>query len=198
MSSEEYKKFCNGFIKQIKENVIGCVYIAGPPGPDGRIIFTAADELLYCSTTIIWNKDQFTLGRGKYQNKYEPIWFGWVENGSRFTGNRKLVNVWDIPRPKKSELHPTMKPIELVIKSLEHSTLKTDKVLDLFGGSGTTMIACEWIDRICYMMELDKKYVDVIVKRYIAFKESDEGVFLLRNDKKYTYDEIVNGGETDD
>ena len=79
------------------------------------------DENLHNSTTIIWNKDQFTLGRGKYQNKYEPCWFGWVNSGKTFTDNRTLTNVWDFKRPKKSELHPTMKPLELCENALNHS-----------------------------------------------------------------------------
>jgi DNA modification methylase len=166
MSKQEFKKFCFEFTSRIKENVLGCVYMAGPPVPEGRIMFTVADELLHCSTTIIWNKDQFTLGRSKYQNKYEPIWFGWVENGSRFSQDRTLVNVWDIKRPKSSDLHPTMKPIELVSKAINDASLSGDIVLDLFGGSGSTLIACEQINRICYMMELDEKYCDVIIKRW--------------------------------
>ena len=190
MPAEDFKKFCYAFTLKIKENVLGCVYTAGPPGPYGRIMFSALDELLHCSTTIIWNKDQFTLGRGKYQNKYEPIWFGWVENGTRFTSDRKLTNVWDIPRPKKSELHPTMKPMDLIVKSINHSTMKTDLVLDIFGGSGSTLIACEQTNRTCYMMELDEKYIDVIVNRYINFKQSDEDVYLIRNGEKIPYSEV--------
>jgi len=166
MSASDFNQFCHDFITCIKMTVMGCVYIAGPPGPDGRIMFTNADNILNCSTTVIWNKDQFTLGRGKYQNKYEPIWFGWVENGTRFSKDRKLVNVWDIPRPKKSELHPTMKPVELVVKAVEDASMQTDIVLDLFGGSGTTCIACEKTGRKARLMELDPKYCDVIVKRW--------------------------------
>ncbi len=166
MSKQDFKEFCIRFVERIKENVLGCVYISGPPREDGRIIFCVADEILHCSTTIIWNKDQFTLGRGKYHNKYEPIWFGWVENGTRFSKDRTLVNVWDIERPKKSELHPTMKPIKLVIKAINDASLSNDIVLDIFGGSGSTLIACEQTNRICYMIELDEKYCDVILQRW--------------------------------
>lgn len=191
MSKDDFKIFVKEYTSRIKENTLGCVYIAGPQGEMGRVMFIEADEQMHCSTTIIWNKDQFTLGRGKYQNKYEPIWFGWVENGSRFSDKRTLVNVWDIPRPKKSDLHPTMKPIELVVRAINDASLKSDIVLDLFGGSGSTLIACEQTERINYSMELDPKYVDVIVNRYINFKESEDDVFLIRDGNKIKYSEVL-------
>lgn len=165
MDAEAFRGFCIDFIMNIKEFATGCVYMCAGQGKDGRIMFTVADELLNNSTTIIWNKDHFTLGRGKYQNKYEPIWFGWVESGKDFCDDRTLSNVWDIKRPMKSELHPTMKPIELIATALNHNP-KSKTVLDLFGGSGSTLIACEQLGRKCYMCELDPHYVDVIVERW--------------------------------
>ena len=165
MDKIHFRTFCEGFIEQIKKNCIGCVYMCAGQGEDGRTMFVVADEILHNSTTIIWNKDQFTLGRGKYQNKYEPIWFGWVESGKDFTNDRTLTNVWDIPRPKKSELHPTMKPVVLVTTALRHNP-SSKSVLDLFGGSGTTLIACEEMERKCFSMELDPHYCDVIIARW--------------------------------
>lgn len=168
MPTEKFRDFCTDFISNIKEFATGCVYICAGQSIDGRIMFTVADNIIHNSTTIIWNKDHFTLGQGKYQNKYESIWFGWVVNGSDFTNDRTLTNVWDIPRPKKSELHPTMKPIAVVSTALEHNP-KSKSCLDLFGGSGSTIIACEQLGRICYMMELDPKYIDVIIDRWEKF-----------------------------
>lgn len=165
MTDSEFRNFCTDFVLNIKEFATGCVYMCAGQGHDGRTMFMVADELLHNSTTIIWNKDVFTLGRGKYQNKYEPIWFGWVESGAAFTDDRTLTNVWDIKRPKKSELHPTMKPLEIMATAMKHNP-KSKTVLDLFGGSGSTLIACEQLDRTCYMMELDPKYCDVIIKRW--------------------------------
>lgn len=153
MSTDDFKGFCRKWVNNIKSFVEGCCYICAGQGADGRIMFTICDELLHNSTTIIWNKDTFTLGRGKYQNKYEPIWFGWNESGKTFTDKRDLCNVFDINRPKKSELHPTMKPLELIITCLEHNP-HAETVLDLFGGSGSTLISCEQTNRTCYMMEL--------------------------------------------
>jgi len=168
MTTEDYKRFCKGFIENIARLTDGCIYMCSGQGPDGRIMFTIADELMHCSTTIIWNKDQFTLGRGKYHNRYEPIWFGWANDGSSFTDDRTLENVWDIPRPQKSELHPTMKPLKIMETAMKHNP-NAESVLDLFGGSGSTLISAEQLGRVCYMMELDPKYIDVIIKRYEDF-----------------------------
>ena len=166
MTRDEFKDFCVAFVSCIKLSCNGCVYVFGPPGPDGRVMFTALDDALHCSTTIVWNKDRFTLGRGKYQNKYEPCWFGWNESGAAFIDDRKLTNVWDFQRPHSSKLHPTMKPVELVENALAHASNNGGKILDLFGGSGSTLIACEKTNRKCRMMELDPKYCDVIIKRW--------------------------------
>lgn len=168
MSTDDFKVFCRKWVNNIKSFVEGCCYICAGPGADGRIMFTICDELLHNSTTIIWNKDTFTLGRGKYQNKYELIWFGWNESGKTFTDRRDLCNVFDIKRPNKSELHPTMKPLELIITCLEHNP-HAETVLDLFGGSGSTLISCEQTNRTCYMMELTPKYCQVIINRWETF-----------------------------
>lgn len=165
MDKASFIDFCNKFINNIKIFCKGCVYMCAGQGEDGRLMFVEADKLLHNSTTIIWNKDLFTLGRGKYQNKYEPIWFGWVESGIDFTDNRTITNVWDIKRPKKSDLHPTMKPIELIATALTHNP-GSESCLDLFGGSGSTLIACEQLNRKCYMMELTEHYCDVIINRW--------------------------------
>jgi DNA modification methylase len=166
MSKNDFKVFCNKFIRILSEYVDGCIYMAGPPGPPGRIMFMEADNIMNCSTTIIWEKDNFSMGRGKYQNGYEPLWFGWSKKGKLFSNDRNLTNIWKIDRPKNSKLHPTMKPIELVETALDHASLTNNNILDLFGGSGSTLIACENLNRNCYMMELDPKYCDVIIKRW--------------------------------
>ena len=132
-------------------------------------MFTELDKALHCSTTVIWNKDRFTLGRGKYQNKYEPCWFGWVKSGAAFTDERTLTNVWDIQRPASSKLHPTMKPVELVENAISHASNAGAVVLDLFAGCGTTLIAAEKTGRVSRLMELDPKYADVIVQRWEAY-----------------------------
>jgi len=114
---------------------------------------------------VIWKKQQLVLSPAKYQRLYEPCFYGWFGKSS-FKADRKQVEVWDVDRPHDSKLHPTMKPIELCQIPIRNSCDNGDKVLDLFGGSGSTMIACEKLNRKCYMMELDPKYCDVIVHRY--------------------------------
>ena len=124
---------------------------------------TEAD--LHWSSTIVWVKDQFVLGRSKYHRRYEPIWYGWPSKSS-YVGDRAQDDVWEMPRPKTSEEHPTMKPIALVEKAIMNSSNRGEIVLDLFLGSGTTLLAAHNAGRICYGIELDPKYVDVIVKRW--------------------------------
>lgn len=119
------------------------------------------------STFIIWAKDRFTLGRADYQRQYEPILYGWREGGGHhWCGARDQGDVWLIDRPTKNDLHPTMKPVDLVERALTNSSRRGDVVLDPFGGSGTTLVACERTGRRARLMELDPKYVDVIVRRW--------------------------------
>ncbi len=180
MTSEEFHSFCSSFADNIKKFNTGCVYVCGAPGKDGRIMFTELDDAMYNSTVIIWNKDQFTLGRGKYQNKYEPIWFGWINNGITFYGDRKQTNVWDIPRSKANKDHPTVKPTELISKAITHASLKGDLILDLFMGSGSTMVASHQLNRKCYGIEIDPKYCQVIVDR---MKELEPGINIKTSEK---------------
>ena len=122
------------------------------------------------STFIIWAKNTFTLGRADYQRQYEPILYGWPEGATRhWCGDRDQGDVWQIKKPQKNDLHPTMKPVELVERALRNSSRPGNVVLDPFGGSGTTLIAAEKSGRIARLIELDPKYVDVIVRRWEDF-----------------------------
>ncbi len=122
------------------------------------------------SDTIIWAKDGFTLGRADYQRRYEPIWFGWREGvHHHWCGDRDQGDVWEIARPGASPLHATMKPLPLLERAIENSSRPGDLVLDLFGGSGLTLVACERTGRINATMELDLTYCDVTVARWAAF-----------------------------
>ncbi|RPE15459.1 site-specific DNA-methyltransferase [Burkholderia pseudomallei] len=119
------------------------------------------------STFIIWAKNTFTLGRADYQRQYEPILYGWRDGADHFwCGARDQGDVWQIRKPAKNDLHPTMKPVELVERAVRNSSKTRDIVLDPFGGSGTTLIACEKSGRRARLIELDPKYVDVIVRRW--------------------------------
>ena len=122
------------------------------------------------STFIIWAKNTFTLGRADYQRQYEPILYGWPEGAQRhWCGDRDQGDVWNIKKPQKNDLHPTMKPVELVERALRNSSRPGNVVLDPFGGSGTTLIAAEKSGRVARLIELDQKYVDVIVRRWEDF-----------------------------
>jgi DNA modification methylase len=122
------------------------------------------------STFVIWAKNQFTLGRSDYQRQYEPILYGWPEGSEHvWRGGRDQGDVWFLKRPHASLEHPTMKPVELTERALSNSTLRGNAVLDLFGGSGSTLIACERMGRHCRMMEIDPQYADVILKRWNRF-----------------------------
>jgi DNA modification methylase len=119
------------------------------------------------STFIIWAKNTFTLGRADYQRQYEPILYGWRDGADHFwCGDRDQGDVWQIKKPQKNDLHPTMKPVELVERAVKNSSKSRDLVLDPFGGSGSTLIACEKTGRRARLIELDPKYVDVIVRRW--------------------------------
>lgn len=119
------------------------------------------------STFIIWAKNTFTLGRADYQRQYEPILYGWREGTDHFwCGDRNQSDVWHYNKPQKNDLHPTMKPVELVERAVRNSSKTEDIVLDAFGGGGSTLIACERSGRVARLIELDPKYCDVIVRRW--------------------------------
>ena len=122
------------------------------------------------STFIIWAKNTFTMGRADYQRQYEPLLYGWKDGAQHYwCGARDQGDVWQIKKPHKNDLHPTMKPVELMERAVRNSSKTRDIVLDPFGGSGTTLIACEKSGRRARLMELDPKYVDVIIKRWQLF-----------------------------
>lgn len=165
MNREDGDKFILKMFEIIKKYNKGAYYVCFYRlGLD--YIFRALDKLNNrYKALIIWNKGNHTLSNSDYMSKYEPIIYGWFQS-HLFYGNRSNFDIWDIERTKKNELHPTMKPVDLVVEAIKNSSKVEDIILDLFGGSGTTLIAAEQMNRICYMMELEPKYCDVIVKRW--------------------------------
>lgn len=110
------------------------------------------------------------LGRQDYQWKHEPCFYGWKKGATHyFINNRSFTTIMDFKKPQRNDLHPTMKPVELIAFQINNSSRENEIVLDLFGGSGTTLIACEQTNRQCRMMEYDPRYVDVIIKRWETF-----------------------------
>ncbi|WP_216636079.1 site-specific DNA-methyltransferase [Paramagnetospirillum marisnigri] len=142
------------------------------------------------STFIIWAKNTFTLGRSDYQRQYEPILYGWKEGGGHYwCGARDQGDVWSINKPARNDLHPTMKPVELVERAIGNSSRENEIILDPFGGSGTTLIACERMGRQARLLELDPKYVDVIVLRW---QEQTGEAAILDGDGR-CFDDIAAG-----
>lgn len=172
MSTDDFKKFMDAAYSQMSSALKdgGMVYVVMSPQEWGNNMLALTESGFHWSSTIIWNKDHLVMARKDYHTKYEPIWYGWKDGASRLVPleDRKQSDVWDIDRPTKSDLHPTTKPVVLVARAIENSSKAKSKVIDLFGGSGTTLIACEQLNRDCYMMELDPKYCDVIVRRWEA------------------------------
>lgn len=142
---------------------------------------------------LIWAKNSLVMGRQDYQWIHEPCLYGWKETGSHsWYSDRKQTTILNFDRPTKSNLHPTMKPIPLFDYQIKNSSKAGDKVLDLFGGSGTTLMACEQNGRNAYLCEFMPKYVDTIINRYIAYKGSDSDVFLINEDGTETaWSELV-------
>jgi DNA modification methylase len=195
MSTDDFKKFMDSVFKCMsKYSKLGCMtYVVMSAQEWGNLMLTLTENNYHWSSTIIWNKDRLVLSRKDLHTKFEPIFYGWLEGAPRLhpLTDRTQSDVWDIPRPSRSDEHPTMKPIELVVRAIKNSSNMKDLVLDLFGGSGTTLIASEETDRACNIMELDPKYADVIVNRYITHVGSDSGVYLIRDGQRFGYQEVV-------
>lgn len=166
------------------------VFHADTEGLNFRKAFV--DAGFYLSGTCIWKKQSLVLGRSPYQWQHEPVLYGWKRKGKHqwYTG-RKESTIWEFDKPKKNGDHPTMKPIPLLAYPITNSSLSNCIVLDSFGGSGSTLIACEQTDRICHTIELDEKFCDVIVKRYIEQVGSDDGVSVVRDGKTYRFNEVT-------
>ena len=167
------------------------VFHADTEGLNFRRAF--ADAGFYLSGCCIWKKQSLVLGRSPYQWQHEPVLYGWKKNGKHqwYTG-RKETTIWEFDKPKKNGDHPTMKPIALLAYPIMNSSMSNTLVLDPFGGSGSTLIACEQADRSCCTIELDEKFCDVIVKRYIEQVGTSENVSVVRDGLTYTFAEVAN------
>jgi DNA modification methylase len=168
------------------------VFHADTEGLNFRRAF--ADAGFYLSGTCIWKKQSLVLGRSPYQWQHEPVLFGWKKAGKHaWYADRKQTTIWEFDKPKKNADHPTMKPVALISYPIQNSSMCGCLVLDPFGGSGSTLIAAEQMERSCNTIELDEKYCDVIVKRYIELVGSSDGVFLQRDGAQHRYHDIEEG-----
>ena len=166
------------------------VFHADTEGLNFRRAFT--DAGFYLSGCCIWKKPSLVLGRSPYQWQHEPVLYGWKKNGKhQWYSDRKQTTIWEFEKPRKNADHPTMKPIPLLAYPITNSSMSNTLILDPFGGSGSTLIACEQTDRSCCTIELDEKYCDVIVKRYVELKGSAEDVSVERDGKMLRYADVV-------
>lgn len=143
-------------------------YVTSPQGGSLGLMMMMRDAGLEVRHMLIWRKSSptFSMGRLNYEYQHEPIFYTWTKKHIWYGNGRFHTSVWDVEKPRKCDLHPTMKPLALIENAILNSTIDGDLILDGFGGSGSTLIACEQLNRICYTMEIDPKYVQVIIDRF--------------------------------
>lgn len=194
MKNEEFYNFLLASFKCMAEHLEngGSAYVfhADTEGLNFRKAFIDAGFPL--AGCCIWVKDSLVLGRSDYQWQHEPVLYGFMQNGKhKWYSDRKQITIWNFDKPKRNANHPTSKPLDLLSYPIGNSTQENGVVIDTFGGSGSTMMACEQMNRICYMMELDEKYASVILRRYVENTNNAEGVFVEKNGRKIPYTELV-------
>lgn len=190
MKDDDFYKFLFAVFVNIEQSMEAdasiYVFHADTQGYNFRKAFK--DAGFYLSGCCIWKKNSLVLGRSPYQWQHEPCLFGWKIGGKHnWYSDRKQTTIWEYDRPKASKDHPTMKPIALMAYPIKNSSMSNCIVLDPFLGSGSTLMACEQTNRRCFGIELDEKFVDVIVRRYIEQVGSDEKVSVIRNGIKIAY-----------
>ena len=167
---DNFGAFLKDACQQIVDHCTGAIYICMSSSELDTLQEAFRSVGGHWSTFIIWAKNTFTMGRADYQRQYEPILYGWPEGAKRYwCGDRNQADVWEVNKPRKNDLHPTMKPVELILRAVTNSSRPGAVVLDPFMGSGSTLIACEQSGRTCYGMELDPGYCDVVVQRWEEF-----------------------------
>ena len=193
MPDEDFYKFLFAMFVNVEQNMERDASIYVFHADSKGLIFRQAfhDAGFYLSGCCIWKKNALVLCRSPYQWQHEPCLFGWKLGGKhQWYSDRKQTTIWEYDRPKSSKEHPTMKPVALMAYPIQNSCMSNCIVLDPFLGSGSTLIACEETNRICYGIELDEKFADVIVRRYIEKVGGSDGVFLLRDNVKIPYSEV--------
>ena len=193
MSDGDFYQFLLSMFTQVENHMEddASIYVfhADTEGLNFRKAFK--DAGFYLSGCCIWKKNSLVLGRSPYQWQHEPCLYGWKKKGKhQWFSDRKQTTIWEYDRPKSSKDHPTMKPIQLMAYPIQNSSMRGTIVLDPFLGSGSTLIAADQTGRVCYGIELDEKFVDVIVKRYIEVT-GDTEVTVQRNHEVLTYNQVL-------
>lgn len=194
MKNEEFYSFLLAAFKNMVSHLEpgGSAYVfhADTEGLNFRRAFIEAG--LHLAGCCIWVKNSLVLGRSDYQWQHEPVLYGFLKNGKhQWYSDRKQTTIWNFDKPKRNENHPTSKPLDLLGYPLKNSTQENAIVLDTFGGSGSTLMACEQTNRICYTMELDEKYASVILRRYVEDTGDGANVYVLRDGEKFMYADLV-------
>lgn len=199
MKNDEFYNFLLSAFKNMADHLEkgGSAYVfhADTEGLNFRKAFV--DSGFHLAGCCIWVKNSLVLGRSDYQWQHEPVLYGFMQNGKhRWYSDRKQTTIWNFDKPKKNSNHPTSKPLDLLSYPIGNSTQENAVVIDTFGGSGSTLIACEKMNRICYTMELDEKYASVILRRYVEDTGDMDNVYVIRNGKKIPYADLVKEVET--
>ncbi len=195
MKAEQFYAFLLSSFRNLADNLEGggsaYIFHADTEGENFRRAFREAG--FHLSGTCIWAKDSFVMGRSPYQWQHEPILYGWLKTGThKWYAGRAEATIWNFAKPKRNSDHPTSKPLDLLAYPIRNSSQANGIVLDTFGGSGSTLIACEQADRICHMLELDEKYASVILRRYAEFKQNcGADIVCMRDGETLRYADLV-------
>lgn len=194
MKNEEFYNFLLSAFKNMADHLEkgGAAYVfhADTEGLNFRRAFV--DAGFHLAGCCIWVKDSLVLGRSDYQWQHEPVLYGFMQNGKHpWYSDRKQTTIWNFAKPKRNANHPTSKPLDLLGYPIGNSTQENAVVVDTFGGSGSTLMACEQMNRICYTMELDEKYASVILRRYVDDTGDADGVYVMRNGERIPYSDLV-------
>lgn len=194
IKGEEFYNFLLSSFKNIasimEKGGSAYVFHADTEGLNFRRAFS--DAGFHLAGCCIWVKNSLVLGRSDYQWQHEPILYGFLKNGKHsWYSDRKQTTIWNYDKPKRNKNHPTSKPLDLLSYPISNSSQENSIVVDTFGGSGSTLMACEKTNRICYMMELDPKYASVILRRYVEDTGDYAGVSVNRNGETFAYKELV-------
>lgn len=178
----------------LEKGAAAYIFHADTEGLNFRRAFV--DAGFHLAGCCIWVKDSLVLGRSDYQWQHEPVLYGFLQNGKHsWYSDRKQTTIWNFAKPKKNANHPTSKPLDLLSYPIQNSTQENAVVLDTFGGSGSTLMACELTNRICYTMELDEKYASVILRRYLDDTGCPDDVFVERNGERIPYASLAKAVE---
>ena len=198
--AQKFYHFLLDAFKNIYDNLAdgGAFYCFHSDAEKVNFFNATVDAGFHYSTTCIWVKNSLVLGRMDYQMRHEPVIYAFKDTAKhKFYGDRKQTTVWEFDRPTKSKLHPTSKTIPLVAYPIRMSSLENSIVLDLFGGSGSTLMAADQLNRTAFLMELDPRYASAIVRRYVAAKQGTDDIMVIRGGKELPCAEVYIPTEED-